>query len=373
VSAAVPLDEAGEVRPGEALDAEALARWAKEHAPAMRAPYDIRQFPRGFSNLTYLVTGADGAEFVLRRPPAGARGGSAHDVGREYRLLSALHGQAIPVPRPVAACDDAAVVGAPFYVMTRVRGLILRQVPQDRSAFGPAVLTRLSQSFVDTLAAIHAVPLDAPGIAGLGQPEGYVARQVGGWTKRWQAARTDDVPAMDRVAAWLAAHQPVEWGHALVHNDFKYDNLVLDPADPARIVAVLDWEMATLGDPLLDLGTSLGYWLEAGDPPALMALGLGVTALPGSLTRAGVWEAYGARVGRTLPPPTWYHAFGMFKIAVIAQQIYARWVAGHTKDPRFGGLLGAVRLLGSQAEAVVAESQVQRRAPPPSLQRWPHP
>jgi aminoglycoside phosphotransferase (APT) family kinase protein len=181
-----------------------------------------------------------------------------------------------------------------------------------------------------------------------------VARQVNGWTQRWERSRTDDVPSVERVVAWLASHQPADVGSVLVHNDFKYDNLVLDPTDPSRITAVLDWEMATLGDPLLDLGTTLGYWVEVGDHPAFRALGLGVTALPGNFTRRQLWDRYFELSEREPVAPRFYHAFGLFKIAVIAQQIYARYRLGLTADVRFARLGEAVALLAATAEQVLA-------------------
>lgn len=340
-------DAAGAVRPGEELDAAALATFLHDRL-GLSGELTVQQFARGFSNLTYLVTVGD-TELVLRRPPAGVAKGVAHDMARESRILRAVHRAGVAVPEPLAAGDESAGLGAPFYVMRRVRGVILRQPsPALAAALSPAIMAGLGDAFVRTLAAIHAVARDAEGIAELGKPDGYVRRQVEGWTARWQRARTDDVPEMETLAAWLATEAPMESGTALLHNDFKYDNCILDPADLTRIVAVLDWEMATVGDPLLDLGTTLGYWLEAGDPPELMALGLGITALPGSPTRAELWARYGAVRGVPMPPMGWYHAFGHFKIAVIAQQIYARWKAGHAKDARFGLLLGAVRLLAAQ-------------------------
>ncbi|MDX2184024.1 MAG: phosphotransferase family protein [Gemmatimonadaceae bacterium] len=343
----LPRDGAVDVRAGEALDPEALGGFLG-NALGLRGEIAVQQFPRGFSNLTYLVRiGAD--ELVLRRPPVGVRPGIAHDMAREYRVLHAVHGAGVPVPTPLALCEDESVVGAPFYVMRRVHGVILRMVtPEIAAALDATTCARLSETFLDTLVAIHRVPLDVPGLRELGRPEGYVGRQVSGWVQRWQKARTDDVPAMDALAEWLTAEQPPTGTPALVHNDFKYDNLMLAPDDLTEIRAVLDWEMATVGDPLLDLGTSLGYWLEADDPPQLKALGLGISALPGNLRRAELWARYGAVTGREIPPMGWYHAFGLFKIAVIAQQIYARWKAGLTTDPRFGALLGAVQLLAAQ-------------------------
>jgi aminoglycoside phosphotransferase (APT) family kinase protein len=217
----------------------------------------------------------------------------------------------------------------------------------DAAAFGV-----LGENFLDTLVAIHGATPSDPVIGGLGKPLGYVQRQVEGWTARYEKAKTDDVASIEQLAAWLNEHQPSESGACLVHNDFKYDNLVLDPAKPGKIIAVLDWEMATVGDPLLDVGTSLGYWVEAGDHPAFKSLGLGITALPGNLTRAELWERYLKKSGRSMRSAGWYHAFGVFKIAVIAQQIYARHRRGLTTDERFARLGEAVKLLGEMGGTI---------------------
>jgi len=315
----------------------------------------VEQFPGGFSNLTYLLKSNRG-EFVLRRPPAGVGKGPAHDMPREYRILAALATRSIPAPHPIALCENIDVIGVPFYLMERVRGLILRG--SSGVAPSPGVMRRLSESFVETFAAIHSADESDPAIAALGKPDGYVARQISGWTKRWQSSRTDDVPSMDRVAAWLAANQPASSGACLVHNDYKYDNLVLDPGDLSRIVAVLDWEMATLGDPLLDVGTSLGYWVEADDHPAFRSLGLGVTSLPGNFTRAELWERYLARTGRPATNPVFYYAFGLFKIAVIAQQIFFRYRKGLTADERFARLGEAVQLLAMTSERAITTAAI---------------
>lgn len=341
------MSETRGVRAGEELDPGALNAWIAVNAAEIGTVMAVEQFPGGFSNLTYLLKSERG-EFVLRRPPAGVGKGSAHDMAREFRILTALATRDIPAPRPIALCEDVAVIGTPFYLMQRVRGLILRG--SSGVAPAPDVMRRLSESFVETLAAIHSVDASDPAIAVLGKPDGYVARQIGGWTKRWEASRTDDVPEMDRVAAWLASHQPESSGACLVHNDYKYDNLVLDPSDNSRIVAVLDWEMATLGDPLLDVGTSLGYWVEAGDHPAFRSLGLGVTSLPGNFTRVELWSKYLERTGRTPVEPTFYYAFGLFKVAVIAQQIFFRYRKGLSTDERFARLGDAVQLLAIAAE-----------------------
>ncbi|MCX5760984.1 MAG: phosphotransferase family protein [Gemmatimonadetes bacterium] len=330
------IDAPAAVRDGEALPLDALRAWWTETVRPV-GPLEVEQFPRGFSNLTYLVR-AGGDEFVLRRPPFGVKPGVAHDVLREGRLLAALRPAYPHVPAIVALCEDAGVIGAPFFVMERVRGLILRGAVPSALAFDTTQLRALSG------------------------PDGYVERQVAGWSKRWSAARTGDVASIERVAAWLAAHAPGPGDAALVHNDLKFDNLVLDPADPTRVRAVLDWEMATIGDPRLDLATTLGYWIEANDPPPLLQLGLGITSLPGNWTRQDVVAAYETASGRSVGDPVWLFAFGVFKVAVIAQQIYARYVAGHTRDPRFAHLDVAVATLGDVATRAIDANRISALA-----------
>ncbi len=258
------------------------------------------------------------------------------------------------------------MIGAPFYLMERVRGVILRQ-PKAPAGIDlpPERMRAISEAAVDGLAALHAVDYRQAGLGDLGHPQGYVTRQVEGWSGRWQKARTDDVPDLDRAAAWLAAHLPPDIGDAgaaLLHNDYKYDNLVLDPADLSRVVAVLDWEMATVGDPLMDLGTSLGYWMDPDDFPELKMLPAGPTTLPGNLGRAEVVERYAAQSGRDVSGILFYYVFGLFKIAVIAQQIYYRYRQGLTRDERFAALLGAVRVLGRTTAAAIARNRIDRLA-----------
>lgn len=358
------VDQAVAVREGEALDIGALHAFLRAHDLAGEDVPRVLQFPRGFSNLTYLVE-VGARAYVLRRPPFGVGKGVAHDVVREARLLSAL-GAAYPrVPRILAICDDPGILGAPFYLMARATGIILRDRLPQGTSIDADTMRRISTSAIDTLAEIHAVDYRAAGLESLGNPDGYVERQVSGWIRRYEASRTGEQPAVERIAAWLATSRPSEHhperGAALVHNDFKYDNLVLDPQDPARVVAVLDWEMATIGDPLMDLGTTLAYWVEAGDPPLLRSLGLGVTALPGNLTREDVLARYEASTGRSVAQPVFYYAFGLFKVAVIAQQIYARFVKGFTKDERFRHLDRAVAALGEVAVRAVDSGHVAPR------------
>ncbi|HYJ80823.1 MAG TPA: phosphotransferase family protein [Longimicrobiaceae bacterium] len=349
------VDRPGEVRAGEELDVGALESYLRAHLPGVEGPVEVRQYPRGFSNLTYLVR-AGGRELVLRRPPFGADVRGGHDVEREHRVLAGLHPVWPKAPRPVLSCADASVIGAPFYLMERVEGVILRDRPPAGVALDPPAMRGVCLALVDTLAELHAVDWRGAGLEGLGRPEGYVERQVSGWTARWEKARTDDVPEMDAAAAWLAANRPRESGTALIHGDYKYDNLVLDPAHLSRVRAVLDWEMATIGDPLMDLGTSLGYWAEAGDPPEMKMFGL--THLPGNLTRREVAERYAERTGRDVSGIAFHYVYGLFKVGVIAQQIYARFKAGKTRDPRFGGLIHVVRAAGRMAETAAERGRV---------------
>jgi aminoglycoside phosphotransferase (APT) family kinase protein len=345
------LDRTAPIRSGEELDLQRLATYLGVDSETVSA----EQFPRGFSNLTYLVRAGE-QEFVLRRPPFGVPKGSAHDMTREYRILSALRPVYAKVPRAIQYCDDESVIGAPFYLMERVRGVILRNTASPDAT--PAAMRALSESFVDALVELHGVDVERAGLSSLGNPVGYIGRLVSGWTKRWTASRTSELPEMDRVAAWLDANQPTERGASLVHNDFKYDNLVLDPTDLSRIVAVLDWEMSTLGDPLMDLGTSLGYWIEANDSHELQSIGIGVTALPGNLSREAVVDRYVRASGRDVSRIVFYYAFGVFKIAVIVQQIYARFVRGVTHDARFATLDRSVAALARTAWAAVTAGRI---------------
>lgn len=358
--ASLPIDQADEVRDEERFDPERLRPWLEVAFPGARGPISLLQFRKGHSNLTYLVRIGE-HEAVLRRAPFGARIKSAHDMGREFRILSSLQGAYAKAPRPLAFCEDESVIGARFYLMERVRGIILRG---DSAASGvpltPELLRATSTALVDNLVELHAIDLERTGLASMGKPEGYVARQVGGWTERYHRARTDDVPDIEAAAAWLARNMPGESGATLVHNDYKYDNVVLDPADPARIVAVLDWEMATVGDPLMDLGTMLGYWTDPDDPEEARARTYGPTFLPGCLSRAEVVARYAERSGRPVGSVLFHYVFALFKIAVIVQQIYKRYVDGHTHDPRFAGLGRSVRVLGSQAMRAIERGRIDR-------------
>jgi aminoglycoside phosphotransferase (APT) family kinase protein len=342
------LDSACPVRAGEELNLPQLESYLRAHLPNITTPATVEQFPRGYSNLTYLLRCGE-REWVLRRPPFGNPVKTAHDMGREYRVLSALNKVYPPAPRALLYCDDPAILGEPFYIMERRHGVILRQKVPSGLALDPGTARRLGEAFIDNLAALHRIDYAGCGLGDLGKPAGYVGRQVSGWIERYRKAQTDELPALDLAARWLADHQPTESTAALIHNDYKYDNLVLDPNNLTHIIAVLDWEMATLGDPLMDLGTTLGYWVEAGDLEPLRAAAFGPTTLPGSLTRRELVARYESVTGCDVSGILFYYVFGLFKIAVIAQQIYARYKRGLTKDERFAGLIHMIALLGEQA------------------------
>jgi aminoglycoside phosphotransferase (APT) family kinase protein len=300
---------------------------------------------------------------VLRRAPPGVKIKSAHDMGREYRILSHLANVWEKTPRPLAQCDDESLIGSAFYVMERVRGVILRQRVPSGLTLDAETMRRVSESVIDTLAEIHAIDFRAAGLGDLGKPEGYVTRQMSGWTERYRKAQTDDVPSFEELGAWLSSHAPRienETAHAsLVHNDFKYDNVVLDP-DLRGVVSVLDWEMATVGDPLMDLGTTLGYWIDPDDPPVFQVMVFGPTNLPGNLRRAQIAQRYAEKSGRDLEGILFYYAFSLYKLAVVAQQLYKRYKDGLTKEERYAPMLEGVRAVTSAALVAVAKGRIDR-------------
>ncbi|HJZ89850.1 MAG TPA: phosphotransferase family protein [Gemmataceae bacterium] len=351
------LDTAGPVRPGEELPVATLDAFLAKSLPEVAGLLSVEQFPCGYSNLTYLLRKGD-REFVLRRPPFGNQVKTAHDMGREFRVLSKLSAVYPPAPRSYFYCEDLEVLGAPFYVMERRRGVVLRHANIPGTSLDPPAARRLSEALIDNLALLHALDYKAAGLADLGRPDGYVQRQVTGWIGRYTNAQTEPLPGMDRIAQWLTDHQPARSDAALIHNDYKYDNLVLDPADLMRVVAVLDWEMATVGDPLMDLGTTLGYWVEAGDTEPVRAGAFGPTALPGSLTRQELVARYADMTGRDMSVMLFYYCFGVYKIAVIVQQIYARYLRGHTRDARFARLNERVATLCETALRAADTGQI---------------
>lgn len=338
------------VREGEQIDTQALAAYLRGRLDGADSGVAVRQFPGGHSNLTYLLE-AGGREYVLRRPPLGPVAPKAHDMAREYNVLGAVHPLFPPAPRVFLLCDDPAVIGAVFFVMERRRGLVLRREIPGPYANDPDFGRRVSEAFVDCLAALHGVDVSE---AMLGKPAGFLERQVNGWAERWQRAQTETLPRMEQLIEWLTRRLPVSPAPTLVHNDYKLDNLMLDPADPGRVEAVLDWEMATAGDPLVDLGCVMCYWPEAGDPPVRRDALSSITTLPGWFTRAQLVERYARLTGRDVSGLGYYEVFGIFKIAVVLQQIYFRYRRGQTRDERFRNFDERVRGLVEVA-AQVAE------------------
>jgi aminoglycoside phosphotransferase (APT) family kinase protein len=351
------IDRPKPVRPGEELDVTKLQTYLSAHLTDLAGPLTVEQFPAGHSNLTYSLRVGE-RELVLRRPPLGAKIKTAHDMGREYRILSHLVAVYPRVPHPLLYCEDESVMGAPFYVMERLKGVILRASVPRGLELTPALMRGLSESFVNNLVQIHRVDPQAAGLGDLGHPEGYVRRQIEGWTRRYRNARTDDVADVERAAAWLAENMPAEVGASLIHNDYKYDNLVLDPADLSRIIGVLDWEMATVGDPLMDLGTTLGYWVDPDDPDEMLAMPFGLTTLPGNFSRRELAQRYAELNGHDLSDILFYYVYGLFKVIVIVQQIYARYKAGLTQDERFAMLIYVVRVLGKTATLAIEKGRI---------------
>jgi aminoglycoside phosphotransferase (APT) family kinase protein len=347
-------NQAVDIRPGEELDDGKVEAFLKENIPGLEGALQIRQFPSGYSNLTYLIKVGD-RELVLRRPPHGTKAKTAHDMGREYKVLTALRPVFPLCPRTLAFCDDPAVMGCDFYVMERLDGIIIRKDIPPELGFGPPEMERLTRRLVEVMAELHGVDYKTAGLGELGKPAGYVERQVMGWSKRYRNARTPDVSEAEAVMQWLAESMPPESATpGIIHNDFKLDNVVLDRDDPMKVVGILDWEMTTLGDPLMDLACTLAYWPQADDPEELLNLAGMPTYLPGSLTRGQAVAYYGELTGRVMDRIDFYYCFGLFRLAVIAQQIYYRYFHGQTKDPRFARLAGAVNALINQAERVMA-------------------
>jgi len=343
------------VRPGEEFDANALDAYVRPRLPAAEGQLEVEQFPGGHSNLTYLLRYGS-QEFVLRRPPLGPIAPKAHDMGREYRVLSALWPVFPPAPRPYLYCDDPSLIGAPFFVMERRRGVVIRrELPLDW-ARDLTVRRVLSETIVDVMIELHAVDWKAVGLGDLGRPEGFMVRQVKGWAERWERAKDREVPAIDELVAWLSERVPTPPDATLVHSDLKLDNTMLDPGDPSRVVAVFDWEMCTTGDPLSDLGTLLCYWAEEGDPYARQESVVQLTALPGFHTREQLIERYARRSGRDVSKIAFYEVFALYKTAVVVQQIYIRWKRGQTKDERFGAMAPRVEALAQAALALAGKS-----------------
>ncbi|MEW6130634.1 MAG: phosphotransferase family protein [Acidobacteriota bacterium] len=359
------------IRQGEELNNQALENYLREHLPQALtgetfdadAGLSVQQFPGGHSNLTYWVS-MFGREFVLRRPPFGPVAPTAHDMPREYRLLAAINPHFNLAPKPYLLCEDTAILGVPFYLMERRAGLVIRRDLPDELHGQPVALRQISEAMIQTMARLHAVDIYATGLVNIGKPVGFVTRQVKGWTERWHRAKTKEIPEIDAVVEWLLDKLPPEPDPeagrpaTLVHNDLKLDNVMLDPEDVSKVVAVLDWEMCTVGDPLIDLGILLCYWAERDDPEDRREAISPVTVQEGWMTRAEITELYAKLTGRDVSRIAFYEIFAIFKIAVVVQQIYFRYVRGQTHDERFAAFGPRIEGLARAALELTKQSKL---------------
>lgn len=352
------MAESIEVREGESLDHDAVEHYLREHIEGLPdGNLEVRQFPSGASNLTYLLKIADW-EGVLRRPPFGPVPPKAHDMGRESGLLMRLH-EAYPLaPKPYFYCGDESVIGAEFYVMERKEGVVVDDSFPKGVEPTEDLCCRMSEMVCDTLVKLHAADYEKAGLGQLGRPDGFLQRQTEGWIGRYEKSKTEDVEDIEPPTEWLVSNVPESPQPTIIHNDFKLNNLVLNPDDLTEVRAVLDWEMATLGDPLFDLAVSLSYWIEVGDPEELQDILPTVTSIPGFITRKEFMARYAEKSGRDLSEMHWYMVFGYFKLAVILQQIYARWTKGQTKDDRFADFGKKVRNLVIHANALAEKGRL---------------
>jgi aminoglycoside phosphotransferase (APT) family kinase protein len=345
------------VRAGEEINRAALADYLNKHLPGGASQIEVEQFPNGHSNLVYLVR-TEHREYVLRRPPLGPVAPKAHDMAREYRVLQAVNPSFPEAPEVFLLCEDPAVIGSTFFLMERRRGVVIRDsIPPELAAI-PDYPRQVSEAFIDCLVRLHSIDVSRPGFSSLGKPEGFVERQVRGWAERWNRAKTEELPEMGRIVHWLHDRLPPSSSQdrpTLVHNDYKLDNVMLRPTGDC-VEAVLDWEMTTIGDPLADLGLTMCYWtwasVAAEDDPHPATPGL--TAQPGWYTRDQFLERYAARTGRDISDIQYHEVLGLFKLAVILQQIYYRFHRGQTQDERFRTfdrrVRGLIRLAASLIE-----------------------
>jgi len=346
------IDRPTEVRRGEDLDIARLGPYLRE-VLKLEGELEVLQYPSGRSNLTYMLRLCDDI-VVLRRPPFGSKPKTGHDMKREHDVLTALHGTCRYCPRPLLYCEDEAIIGSPFYVMERIEGIIVRRNFPTELGFSPGDIRSVFDRVVGVHAEIHAIDVHEVGLADFGKPQGYVERQVSGWSRRYRRARTPNVPDCENIMAWLESNRPPDSGRGcIIHNDFRLDNVVLDPENPLDVVGVLDWEMATLGDPLMDLGASLAYWVEKTDPQAFQDIRMMPTNVDGAPTRAEVIARYQRVSGLEFDDFSFYSCYGLFRLAGIVQQIYYRFHHGQTEDPRFKEMHLGVTILARAAEAAM--------------------
>jgi aminoglycoside phosphotransferase (APT) family kinase protein len=352
------IDTPVDTRDGESFDIKKVDQFLKDKIPGLSGELAVKQFPRGFSNLTYLITIGD-REMVLRKPPFGKKAKTAHDMSREYRILKALESVFPYSPKPLLYTDDNDIMGSSFYVMERIKGIILRKKIPKELGLTPDMITKLCESLMEVFCELHALDFNKIGLEDFGKPEGYVRRQVEGWSSRYRNARTDDAPDFENVMKWLHDKMPNDsQTPTIIHNDYKFDNVVLNPENPMEIIGVLDWEMSTIGDPLMDLGGSLAYWINHDDPDNAKLIGMLPTTDKGMLTRNKLVDMYMEKTGRKIETFDFYYCFDLFRLATIAQQIYYRFYHGQTKDERFAMLIIAVQVLEESAQKLIALSDI---------------
>lgn len=352
------MSETIRVREGEDFDLAAVENYLRERIDDLPdGDLEVLQFPSGASNLTYLLKVGDW-EGVLRRPPLGPVPPKAHDMGRESGILAKLNAAYPLAPKPYFFCEDESVIGAPFYVMERREGVVLGDSFPEGVEPDEELCRDISRTVVDTLVELHAVDPEEAGLGDLGKPEGFLERQTRGWISRYEKAKTDEIEEVEPLTEWLVRDIPESPPATIIHNDYKLNNLILDPEDLTEVRAVLDWEMATVGDPLFDFAVSLTYWIEPTDPDDLKKVMPTVTETPGFMTRKELIDRYAEKSGRDLTEMHWYVVFGYFKLAVILQQIYARWHKGQTRDERFATFGDRVRTLILHAESLSREGDI---------------
>jgi aminoglycoside phosphotransferase (APT) family kinase protein len=343
------------VRAGEDLDWAALDQRLKAVIPHLKGVPAVSQFAGGSSNLTYRLQ-YENDDLVVRRPPFGTKAKSAHSMIREYRVMNALKPVYPAVPDTLYYTDDLDVIGSEFYVMRKVEGQLIKEKIPGAWNFTTADTRRLCLRFWEKLIELHQVDYAAAGLADFGKPAGYVERQILGWNRRFEKVITPDVDEFADVRQWLEANIPAESGRfAILHGDYRIDNVILDKRDPCNILAVLDWEICALGDPLMDLGSALAYWMQADDPPGLRSLAMQPSGEPGMLSRQEILAMYRDKTGVDTSGFAFYQVFGYWRVGVILQQIYYRYFNGQTRDPRFKTFGGAVQSLGGHCQFMIRE------------------
>jgi len=348
------IDRAGEIRAGEELDLDNLKSHLEPILGSKAAELKLKQFPGGHSNLTYLLSSGD-ETWVLRRPPFGSKVKSAHDMSREYKVLSALKSVYPYGPVPVHFCEDHDVIGCDFYLMNYIEGLVIRREYPEELGLNSDQIRQQLFNFFDVLSELHSVDLKEAGLDNFGRPEGYVRRQVEGWCRRWGDSATPDTVDVDATMQWLNDNMPKESGKAsVIHNDYKLDNVIFSAENPLQVIGVLDWEMATVGDPLMDLGCTLGYWVQTSDPDFFRESRTMPSDIEGAPTRGEIIQRFQQKTGLNVDNFPFYFCFGLFRLCVIGQQIYYRYYHGHTKDERFAGFLKKAYVLQKMCEMIMS-------------------